>query len=168
MVERAETLQDAGAATVAGLEGSPRPIGRWFLLSSDCARLKHPQIHFPNRPAPISERVTESFRRGEAATDRYAVIRRWIIGQDRLSLVAPTPQDAFDAPKLTVVLDELVCVGQRPSSACAFERAQGVGFLPTIVQAERLRDELRIHKAALAGFDGKVVQIGRASCRERV
>src|SRR5271169_6422892 len=101
--ESADTLQDAGAATVAGLETSPGPIGRWLLLWSGCARSKHPQIHVPNRPAPISERVTENLRRGEAATGRNAVIRRGIIGQDRLPLVAPTPQDALDAPKLAVV-----------------------------------------------------------------
>ena len=108
---------------------------------SPCARLKHLQIHFPNRPAPIGQRFAECVGRGKAAADRDAVIGRGIIGQDGFPLIAPSPQDAFEAPKLAVVLNELVRFGQHAGGAPAFEDAQGVCLLPAIVQAKRLRDE---------------------------
>src|SRR5208282_1654828 len=120
-------------------------------------RFKHLQIHVSDRLAPGRQRFAEGLGRRETAAHRDAVIGCGIIGQHGFSLVAPSPQDALQAPQLTVVIDESARFGQHASGTSALKRSQGVGLLPALLQAERLRDEFSVYQAPHAGLNSEII-----------
>ncbi len=78
-------------------------------------------------------------------------------GQNSLTFITPTPQNSFEPAQLAIVLQQPLCIRQHARFVPALQGAQGMRFGPAVLETQRLRDELRVHRTAAPGLDGQFV-----------
>src|SRR5207249_2998855 len=85
-------------------ENAPSDVSGYPLLPLPHRHL----INFPDHLSPGGNRFPKIFRRGEPATNRDPVIRRGIVREQRLALIAPAAENTFDRAEAAVSVDELI------------------------------------------------------------